>query len=409
MTFAELHTNYPHFFDHLEVIPPSDSDKDPKYHNSFIMSIDAEWYEYGGRNVVLSYQIATASRTKTNNIIIYMEHKVRLTLAEIIAAGIKSITTAEEYAALNKSRTIAIIISHNMVAEWSTLLDRDEPHITKRLTVIRNSPITDFHPIKLFVDNVFPVHVKFFDTMLLSPGTHRSLKSLSSLLGDKEKEKDPITQFYIEHMNLYLRDHPEKYRAYALKDSDITLRLFFLLQQYLNQLVGGDTFKLYRTLASAGVKSFLIDNEWYKEYRDIRKSDKFYKAYQLVKRSYYGGRNESYFIGRTSDYEESKNKIWIDIDLSGCYPTAMALCPQLDMDGDVDYIPYRHELTDEKVANLIKQKIDKDVVIKARDALRESPEAFDQALSEINSITAWKIRKEATVIDYWTLDFCSVL
>lgn len=400
--FSQLYTKYPRFFEHLETPPNS---KKQKYGNSFIMSIDAEWYEYGGRNIVLSYQIATTSKSKTNNIIKYMEHGKRLTLTEIVELGIQSVTTPEEFSALRGSKAIVVLISHNTVAEWSVLADRDEPYITKRLALVRNSPITDGHPIKLVVGKSLQTDVLIYDTMLLSPATHRGLKKLSSLLGDKEIEKDPITQFYIEHMNLYLQDHPDKYRAYALKDSEVTLRLFFILQDALNELVGGEKFKLYRTLASAGVTGFLNKNDWYDKYKDIRTSDKFFKAYQLVKRSYYGGRNEGFFIGHTSDYPETKNKIWLDIDFSGCYPTSMALCPKLDFDGSIDYIPYSHEITDETVAKLLKDHINIDIITKVREALSISPDAFDKALVEINAkTTAWKIRKAATKIDNRLVD-----
>ena len=118
---------------------------------------------------------------------------------------------------------------------------------------MRNSPITDGHPIKIVVADTFSVDVQIYDTMLLSPATHKSLKKLSSLLGDKGQEKETITQFYIEHMNLYLQDHPDKYRSYALKDTEVTLRLFFSLQESLNALVGGNKFELYKSLKASVV------------------------------------------------------------------------------------------------------------------------------------------------------------
>ena len=152
MPFNELHKKYAHFFDHLEIPPPPQGKEAKcKYDNSFIMSIDAEWYQNGARNIVLSYQIATSTRSNTNNVIEYMECNKRLTLAEIVELGIKSVIPPESIPEFSSKKTIVVLISHNTVAEWSMLADRDEPHITKRLTVVRNSPITDGHPIKIVV------------------------------------------------------------------------------------------------------------------------------------------------------------------------------------------------------------------------------------------------------------------
>jgi len=168
------------------------------------MSYDAEWHEENGRNVVLSYQMATASREKTSNIIEYMRHGQRLTLAEIVELGIRSITTEEALNELRGLKVQVILISHHTTAEWSVLADRDEPYITKRLVEVRGSPITDGNAIKIAISNGLPVDVQMFDTMLLAPASHRSLKQLSTLLGSEGDQKESVTQFYIEKMNQYL-------------------------------------------------------------------------------------------------------------------------------------------------------------------------------------------------------------
>jgi len=385
MIFEKLHTEYAHFFKHFR----------PRYENVFFMSLDAEWYEYGGRNVVLSYQVATVSMYASNNVIKYMAPGERMTLVDCIQYGLKSVTTEESFNNLRDGNTLVVLVSHNFVAEYSVLADRDEEYLTKCLTVIRKSPITNGNTIKIVVDKTVPVDVQIFDTMLLAPASHRSLKKLSGLLGSQENEKETVSQFNIEHMNLYLRDHPEEFEKYALQDSKVTLMLFFILQDCLYKLVGDPKkFKLYVTLASAAVKGFIFKNDWFKKYQKTLKSAAFAKPYQLIKRCYHGGRNEGYIVGRI------KNKIFLDIDFSGCYPTAMALCPKIDLDAPIDHITLEYVIDDKVVARLKSDNVPYDLICKVKEALGVSRQEFDNVLSAIpNKKLAWKIRSAANVVD----------
>jgi len=389
MSLETLHLDYPHFFDHFL----------QKYDRVFFMAIDAEWFKEGGKNTVLSYQAATAAPTYTNNVITYMEPGKRLKLAEIIEFGLRSIKTEEPFDNLRGGKTLVVLISHHFAAEWSVLADRDEPYITERLTIIRKSPVTDGHPIKLVLNNALPVDVHIFDTSLIAPASHKSLKRLSALLGSKDDEKEQISQFYIEHMDLYLRDHPEKFEKYALKDSEITLRLFFLLQKSLNDLVPGE-FRLYRTIGSAGVRSFLQSNPFFKDYHKILRGPRFSPQYHLIKRSYYGGRNEGFFIGRTAMHPETRNRLWLDVDFTGCYPTAMALCPRIDINGESDHIPLRYCIDDRVSAELKAENIPAGIIDAAKVALLHSPLEFDRVLAGIPSKhIARQIRDCAAVVD----------
>ena len=71
------------------------------------------------------------------------------------------------------------------------------------------------------------VDIHVYDTKLLAPATHQSLKKLSNLLGPEDEGKEDIPDEYIKNMHQYLWDYPEKYRTYALRDSEVTLKLFF--------------------------------------------------------------------------------------------------------------------------------------------------------------------------------------
>lgn len=306
----------------------ADSQRWVSYQHIYFMALDAEWYEVAQRNIVLSYQIATVSRTTDKNIIEYMAPGQRLTLSEVIELGIRSVNDGAIPESHHSSNTMVILISHHVTAEWSVLADRREPHITRNLTVIRKSPVTGIFPIKLNVADRCRTDVHIYDTRLLAPATHQKLSELSKLLGDDNDLKIAIPHYYKKRMNLYLQHFPEKYEEYALQDSIVTLKLFFLLQESLMQLAGIE--KLYRTLASAAVTGYLVKVRNFGAYQATLKAKNFSDAYKLIKRGYMGGRNEGFMVGRSDRHPKTSNRLWIDVDFVGCYPTAMALCPVID-------------------------------------------------------------------------------
>ena len=163
--------------------------------------------------------------------------------------------------------------------------------------------------------------------------------------------------------------------------------------------------KLFRTLAAAGVESFTVKHPWFKEYRKTLNSNKFSNMYRLIERSYLGGRNEGYFIGWTRSYQDTSHKIWVDIDFTGCYPTCMALCPKIDVDGDIDYIPATYRI-DGKIADRLKaENIPPGLISTAKKALAISIGDFDKILRDIHQKgTARKIREMATVYDNRLID-----
>lgn len=397
MDFDSLHKNteYKIFFEHFKTINKS---KKVKYDNVFYMAMDGEWWQKDNKNIVLSYQIATAAEHRTVNEIHFTDNGKRLKLAEIIENGIRNVYDDQFPSVFRKSKNLVILISHNFVAEWSIMADRNEKLITDRLIQIRKSPVTDKHPIELGVNKAI-FDVRFYDTMLLAPASHRSLKKLSALLGDKAKQKETISQYYIENMNLYLRYHYNDYVKYALKDTEVTLQLFFLLQKSLNDLVGKG-FQLYVTLASAGVNGFFTADANVKKYFAALRKDKFKRPYRMIKQSYHGGRNENYFAGRTSNHQETKNKFWIDIDFTGAYPTTMALCPRIDPLGEIIFHPTSYKITEKEVDQLVKKNIPKKLIQTAMTAASVSTEALDQFLFNLkNRHHAKVIKKKARVID----------
>jgi hypothetical protein len=416
----ELPEKYPHFFDLLERTTEAESAENIRHFGYFI-AIDAEWHESKGRNVVLSYQIATVNRECAKNIIKYVPAGKRLPLSGIVEIGIRSVHGGSLPQLAPGEKLRVVLIAHNFAAEWSALADRDTPKITKRLTLIRKTPITDGHAIKLKLGKK-PLEVKIFDTMLLAPATHRSLAKLSGLLEEEFEKKLSIKQKWIENMDRYLREDPEGFERYALRDSEVCLKLFFLLQQSLNELAyGPGAFeKLFRTLASAAVAGFTQhpDNAWFENYRlvlglvpnptrtqekileNYPDMPKFREAYKLIKRSYMGGRNESFLIGDTRKFAETRGRIWIDIDLSNAYPSSMALCPLIDPEGEILETALRYQLDQEAVERLLSENVPADLVHQARQALEESHVTFEVMLQEVKRVShRERIRHHATVID----------
>lgn len=428
---SSLSQTYSDFFT-LFTDPPDDSRQRGKAYRVYYIGIDAEWHEELGRNIVLSYQIATLSDSSHNNIIKYMPKGKRLTLAEIVELGIRSVHDGKLPSVPPEQKVNVILVAHNLAAEWSVLADRDEGYITKRLTLIRRSPVTGIHAIQHLLDRRISLRIMLFDTMLLAPMTHQSLQKLSRLLG-KDDHKVSIKQAEIENMHLLLRDDPERYRRYALKDSEACLKLFLLLQDNLNRLVFGmeesvddagnrvlqdrDDYrplKIFRTLASAGVMSLeehlrvspfaerfrsYVDRlevnqgteskpearKYFEEYRTSFRKPGFREHMPLVKRSYLGGRNESYFVGDTEKYDLSKDRIWIDIDFNSCYPTAMALYPMINTKGRARQTTPGYRITGKQVKAMEQENVPSSYIQGAKAKLDISEDEFLTYLGKVRA------------------------
>ncbi len=320
----EMIEEYREFFDLMKV----NRKKSVIYDEVYFVAIDAEWYESGGRNVILSYQLASVSESAVNNIILYMPPGKRMKLCELVEAGIKSVNGGQLPLFKPGRKVLVVLIAHNFTAEWSALDDRNADYITENLMVIRKTPVTK-RAIKINLSDCTSVDVHFYDSMHLAPAGYKSLQAMSTLLGEKSLEKDDISQTDKENMNLFLQRDPVGFERYALRDTEVTLRLFVLLQKSLNMLAYGEIRQLFRTLAAASVDGFLESNPWFVNYRKALRRPEFWDAKRLAERAFHGGRNEGFFVGRTEDHPESQDKVWVDVDFSGCYPTAMALCPKI--------------------------------------------------------------------------------
>ena len=216
-----------------------------------------------------------------------------------------------------------IYIAHFFTAEWSMFKDRKE--LSVKFEYIRKSLITTNRPLKTTITNengtTIPLFTDVRDTMLLLPEGYKSLDKASEFI--KGYEKIDIGVENKSKMYEYLQEHPVEFEKYAIRDAEVTLKLFIKLQYLLN-MINGTENKLFSTLASATTNDF----KNYSVRRMGRKIHKLqfdrlhtlYKQYEdLADRSYAGGLNSSYHIGEATGYT------FLDIDFKNAYPTAMNL------------------------------------------------------------------------------------
>lgn len=379
----------------------------------YYTALDAEWVCRLGRNHLLSFQIASCSAERVSNDIYLVPEGRRPEMAEIATKAIAAVNGGIIPASHHGKRVLINLICHNSVAEYSILDDRDKPLITEAISTVRGSVITLNNTIKLTLPGYVMVEIRWFDTMLLAPAGFRGLKKLSSLLGKASEMKETISQFHIENMDIFMKTDFEGFKRYALKDTEVTLRLFFILQQSLNELAYRGKFKkLFITIASAAVASFVKENRWHKTYRKQLKLARLADAIRFVRRSYFGGRGECFLRGRTCQFETTRNKTWLDIDLKGAYPSCAALLPRIDLEKPFKLLLPTYRLDERRIAKLVRDNVPVKTIEQARTALAVSPQQFESVLRSLPSTTSQRIRDAALVYDnrlveQWYAEWCS--
>ncbi len=182
--------------------------------------------------------------------------------------------------------------------------------------------------------------------MLLTPATSKSLAEIGRLVGVEKLTVDPDPErelFYKRNMDALLADKPDVFELYAINDAIICVRYLQRLIAMYHDIFGER--KAPATLTAIGVdllqKSWkdnlaidkndvvgkeLVRNRYYSKrlghYVTKRESveiDTVHLHSTLATECYHGGRGEQFWFGPA--FEDD----WTDYDLSGAYPTAMAL------------------------------------------------------------------------------------
>lgn len=274
------------------------------------------------KNTSLSYQIAGENLAtgifKTD--IYYPDYNfdVRLTLGEVIEFSFAMFDIYDE----DIDGASILFLCHFCLAEFSMLRDRKEvaylfEYLYKTVVTFKKRKFTFTTRNGVEVTVIFEMS----DTFLLLPPSHKSLEKASKLLLDEEHHKKELSQYEKSHMLELLQNNPKKFEEYAIHDAVITGLVYKKLQKILNEINGTED-KRYVTIGSATVKHYQKSS---KDMFEVKGHNSQYDAknsiYQehldLAKRSYFGGVNNSYFIG------EAKEMVFLDIDFSSAYPTVM--------------------------------------------------------------------------------------
>ena len=226
----------------------------------------------------------------------------------------------------------------------------DFKHLTSIISAVRNTFISLDQNIELRFpfkkSTVASINLILRDTMLLSPGTSKSLSAIGDLVGRPKikLDNDPVKDKHFKQNMDQLRDQDwVKFKDYALNDA-------IICAEYLKRIISQTKTVLNKTsvpvtLSSIGIdlvkksweddhgieplkavgKETVFEKKWNKglgRYETV-KSEKYLEELHwhidFVTETYHGGRNEQFWFGPS--FEDN----WTDYDLSSAYPTAMAL------------------------------------------------------------------------------------
>jgi hypothetical protein len=242
--------------------------------------------------------------------------------------------TTNSYKVYATTRLNLIIGCHLSQADLSMLSDFED--FKKYLTIINKSYVTLNKSFK-YEDSRFNISVR--DTMLLSP-SGKGLADIGRIYGGEFSKID--LGEYRGRMKDLLKDNKELFVEYALRDSLITLKHLNEMEKFYMSF---DQLGVPLTLSS--ISKAYVKKDWalreYKGYqlnngytfgkltslltpKGINASEDVGLILGLALSSLRGGRNESFMYGVDRwKLKDSEGKGWYDYDLSGAYPTAMAI------------------------------------------------------------------------------------
>jgi hypothetical protein len=120
-------------------------------------------------------------------------------------------------------------IGHLTNSDLSILEDFDT--LKDNLDIVSKSFVTLNRP--MLIDSV---NVIVRDTMLLAPGSKKSLEAIGQMYGNLEKVKIPL--YYKDKMDKLLVDDPVLFKKYAMQDSMITLIHGCFMEVFYNKIGG---------------------------------------------------------------------------------------------------------------------------------------------------------------------------
>jgi hypothetical protein len=192
--------------------------------------------------------------------------------------------------------------------------------------------------------------VTLIDTMLLMPGSAKSLAALGDLYRFQKLEPGARNGIpYIDRMDRLLADDPEHFEAYAIRDAEISARHVAEVWRFANKELELDLSTPPFTMGSLAVLNLLkiwadqridLDDVLDGVFIKIRKFDPIRRRYFFTKyrrhtaryslnealatACYHGGRNECFAYGPTIEGGTVDAPPFREYDLIGAYGVAMA-------------------------------------------------------------------------------------
>ena len=307
-----------------------------------IIGIDTEYVqdlEAGDKqNRILSYQFAVITPGASWRGIVYCEDNRCLTLSGLIGHALE---LGIRNKVLRKWPLHVFVAAHHTNAEMVSFADFARiktkfDAVRKTFATVKNAcPVSHTDTSK----HKRPFWVSLIDTQHLTPGG-KALVILGDLYKFPKIDLPPGCDK--ARMDLVLRNHPDEFESYAIRDAEISAYHVYRMREFARDLLGEEAPPL--TLASIGVKHLF--NLWEKAGIDhhtvlgtkMSKAKRVYVQKRgsyvtlkphdvlvddrdtfegLATKSYHGGRNEAFLFGVTQPGE------WTDYDLTGAYTTAM--------------------------------------------------------------------------------------
>jgi len=321
------------------------------YTGPLVIGFDSEWVYRPDkqRNHVLSYQFAGRSAVGAWSGIIYTEgpdQKDRLRLRDVIGRAIEE---GLAQGLFTQWPTELYACAHFTRADLSTFQDYRE--LGAEFDSVRGSyTTTGNQPYRCRYNdrnrNAHTLTIKLRDTAHLTPGG-AALEVLGKLHG---LEKIVLPDGVIENMDRLLREDPDLFKQYAIRDAEISAdHLCYMLNFSVDNLLGSDPpttlsglgqslllrrwdeegINLTTVLGQEGVEEqiFQPSSGRYRRRRSVASIPAVHEQELLATESFHGGRNEAFTFGFTPlDF-------WYDLDLSAAYSTALAAIREVNWNG----------------------------------------------------------------------------
>ena len=269
-----------------------------------------------------------------------LEGQKRLTLAHWVSYSLQ-----DEYKGRSWPQNVVLAI-HFSPAELSVISDFDA--IKTRVDLVQGTSfVTIFNPInKNCYDrsrNAHAVRIHIADTMLLAPDGGKKLDDLGDILG--LEKLDLPTDHSKDQMQRFLKEQPEKFEAYAIRDAEIAARYLERIQKECRDLGLTDNYRPI-TIGGLAVRTFTTRLQQaghnYDDIMGMRRGNQrtgvrrssstrthnniaAERHEDLAIRCYHGGRNECFLFG-------AFDEVFTDYDLEGAYSTALAAVVEPDYD-----------------------------------------------------------------------------